>query len=53
MPESNKQRLKALRRQLSDAQRRRASCKGDPEMLRDLDEQVRDLRNEISRLERR
>jgi len=45
--------LRELRQQLRDVQRRRASCKGDPEMLRDLDDRARDLRNEISRLERR
>jgi hypothetical protein len=45
--------LRELRQQLGDVQRRRVSCKGDPEMLRDLDEYARDLRNDISRLERR
>jgi DnaJ-domain-containing protein 1 len=53
MPDSTQQRLKTLRKQVSEIQRRRASCKGDPEMLRDLDEYARDLRNDISRLERR
>jgi DnaJ-domain-containing protein 1 len=53
MPDSTQQRLKTLRKQVSEIQRRRASCKGDPEMLSELDEQVRDLRSEIRRLERR
>ena len=52
MSETSKK-LKELRSQLSQVQRRRSSCKGDPEMLRDLDDQARALKDEISRLERR
>jgi len=52
MPESSKHRLKMLRKQLGALQRRRAACKGDPEMLREIDDQSRVLKDEIRKLER-
>jgi len=52
MPQSNQRQLKQLRRQLGELKRRRASCKGDPDMLRDLDDQARAIQDEIRKLER-
>ena len=49
---NDKKQLDDLRRQLSQLQRSRAHCKGDPDALRDLREREEDLKQKISNLDR-
>jgi hypothetical protein len=53
VPQSNEQLLKQKRRELSQLQRRRGSHRGDPDALKNHDERVASLRDEIRQLERR
>ena len=46
----DERRINQLRKELRGVKSRRAACKGDPEMLRDLDDEARRLQTEIRQL---